>query len=131
MSNELRDMTERIVENNIIMNASLLITDLLRLEIGDVSWDKIENLTITDEEVALKWGYASLEQMQDESADWQEPLEWWFVSEWLFNALRDRSEIVLDSDYGRLWGRGTSGQRIVMDSVIEELAKESIGRNTP
>lgn len=129
MSNELRDMAERIVENNIIMNASNLIADLLRLDpkIGSVSWDEMENLYITDEEVAIEWGYASLEQMQDDGADQQEPLEWWFVTNWLFNALRDRNEVVLDSDYGPLWGRGTSGQRIVMDSVIEELAKESLG----
>lgn len=129
MSNKLRDIAEGIAEHNIIMNASSLVTDLLQLEAetGNVSWDKMENLVITDEEVAIEWGYASLREMQDEGADQQEPLEWWFVSKWLYNALRDRNEVVLDSDYGALWGRGTSGQRIAMDSVIEELAKESLG----
>lgn len=134
MSNdELRDMAERIVEHHVIMNAYLLVTDLLRLEteIGNVSWDNMENLLITDEEVALKRGYASLEKMQDEGADQQEALEWWFVSGWLYWRLRDRGEMVLDSDYGRLWGRGTSGQRIAMDSIMEDLAKKSLGRNTP
>ncbi len=133
MNNELRDMTERIVDNHVIMLATLLVTDHLRLkgEIGNISWDNMENLLVTDEEVAIEEGYTSLDHMRDEGADEQEALEWWFVTPWLYRALRDRREIVLDSDYGHLWGRGTSGQRIAMDAVMEKLAKELIGRNTP
>ncbi len=133
MNDELHDAAKRIVETHIIMNASLLVTDILRLdtEMGHISWEDVQNLYIDTDEDAQEEGYASLREMQDDGADQQEVLEWWFVTEWLFNALREKNEVVLHSDYGRLWGRGASGQAIYMDSIMEELAKELIERNTP
>jgi hypothetical protein len=41
--------------------------------------------------------------MQDAGEDQQEIFEWWFVSSWLYERLRDEGEPVINSDYGYLW----------------------------
>lgn len=50
-----------------------------------------------------------------------EVLEWWLVSDWLADKLRERDEVVVE-DYGCRWrGRTTSGQAVYMDWVIAEI----------
>lgn len=58
-----------------------------------------------------------------ETAD-EEPrviYEFWLVSKSLFEDLRERGEAVVNSDYGHIWGRCTTGQSITVDSVISEI----------
>lgn len=45
-------------------------------------------------------------------------LEWWLVSSWLAERLRDYGEVVIDALDCHWWGRQTSGQAICMDAVI-------------
>jgi len=47
--------------------------------------------------------------------------EYWFVSDYLYRQLKDRGETVLDSAYGYVWGRGTTGQAIKIDGVITSI----------
>jgi len=54
----------------------------------------------------------------------QEIYEWWVVSDWLREKLRDKGQAILENDYGAWWGRRTTGQAIKMDGVIREIAKE-------
>lgn len=50
-----------------------------------------------------------------------EVLEWWLVTPWLAERLREQGEIVIDKLGCRWWGRLTSGQAIYMDGVIQEI----------
>ena len=71
-----------------------------------------------------------IEELEEQSSDLRENnggdnevFEWWVVSSWLRVKLESRGEVILDNDYGTWWGRGTSGQSIELDSVIQDIAK--------
>lgn len=53
-----------------------------------------------------------------------EALEHWIISEYLGRKLEEKGEIVEEYQGLLIWGRGTSGQSIAMDSVIEEIWEE-------
>lgn len=54
----------------------------------------------------------------------REVFEWWLVTEWLFEKLRDKEEVVIDSNYGHIWGRCTTGQAILLDYIITEICND-------
>lgn len=51
----------------------------------------------------------------------QEIYEWWLVSHWLFDKLKEKGEPVLNYANNYWWGRGVSGQAILLDAVISEI----------
>lgn len=52
-------------------------------------------------------------------------LEYWCVSKWLADKLKEFSEPVVTNFFGlAVWGRTTSGQSIKMDDVIREIYQE-------
>ena len=60
----------------------------------------------------------SLQSFNDSS----EVLEWWLVTPYMAELLKEKGEVIL-SDYGCYWwGRTTSGQALYMDGVIQEIA---------
>lgn len=127
MTNAKQRQLEAFVNREIIMLASQLVEDLLQISMhgdkssGGIELDNIENLYITDEATAKNFGYDSLEAMQDAGEDQQEIYEWWFVTKWLYEDLREAGEPVINSDYGYLWGRTCTGQAIYMDGIIEQI----------
>lgn len=55
----------------------------------------------------------------------REALEYWQVSEYLASLLAEKGRLVCNDLAGLcVWGRETSGQRIVMDGVIREIVQE-------
>ena len=56
--------------------------------------------------------------------DNEEVLEWWLVTPWLAERLKEQGEIIIDKLGCRWWGRQTSGQAIYMDGVIQEICGE-------
>ena len=54
----------------------------------------------------------------------QEVYEWWFITEWLYEQLKAHGEPVINCRYGYLWGRGATGQAILLDGVIGEIAED-------
>lgn len=54
----------------------------------------------------------------------QEVYEWWIVSSWLGEKLKDHGEVVLERWGGWIWGRCTSGQAILLDDVISDICCE-------
>lgn len=52
----------------------------------------------------------------------QEAYEWWRVSNWLCGKLRGQGEIVIDNGYGCWWGRGCTGQSMIMDGTLQGIA---------
>ena len=62
----------------------------------------------------------SLQNFDDSS----EVLEWWLVTPYMAELLKEKGEVIL-SDYDCYWwGRTTSGQALYMDGVIQEIAKQ-------
>lgn len=54
----------------------------------------------------------------------QEVFEWWIVTKWLYEKLQAKNEVVLTDGYMHYWGRGTTGQAILLDGIIGEICEE-------
>lgn len=93
-----------IVQHRVLANITVLVLDILASgqEMGGISRD-----STTGSEPPL-----------------EEVHEWWLVDSWLYKKLFDRGHIVCNLGYGYLWGRCDTGQRIAIDPVMQELARE-------
>ena len=59
----------------------------------------------------------------DNIDDLNEVMEWWLVSPFLCDLLKETGEVTI-SEYGcHWWGRQTSGQTVYMDYVIKKIAE--------
>ncbi len=54
----------------------------------------------------------------------QEVFEWWIVTEYLYNKLKERGQVVLEWGNNCYWGRCTSGQAILLDGIITDICKD-------
>jgi len=63
-----------------------------------------------------------IEELEEEQGEVNEPYEWWIVSSWLCDKLKEKGEVVLEDE--NIWGRQTSGQAILLDSVISEICSD-------
>ena len=146
---ETNNHAEAIIRNDVIVNHTALINDLMH----EKGWlEETSNLYLSDETLKERYSieYADfLRELLDESEtldeasltqemeamdklrDWaqdngydvQEPLEWWQVTQWLYNHLRNLGEPVLDVEYGYFWGRTCSGQHILLDGTIQKIVE--------
>lgn len=55
-----------------------------------------------------------------------EVYEWWLVDRWLCDELRAIGEVVLDNGYGRWWGRTATGQGLIMDGTLQQVAARHV-----
>jgi len=62
-----------------------------------------------------------IENLEEEP---QEIFEWWIVSKWLYDKLKQEGEPVIDDGLNQYWGRTGTGQAILLDSVISDIAIE-------
>lgn len=67
-----------------------------------------------------------LEEIKDELNDlecdeYPEVYEYWGVSNWLGEKLRELGEVVIDEYNTTIWGRTTTGQAILLDYVISQV----------
>jgi len=60
----------------------------------------------------------------EEEEDHIEALEHWAVSSWLADELAERGEMVTEFMDFYIWGRTCSGQAIMLDGVIQDIAKK-------
>lgn len=63
-----------------------------------------------------------LRDLVRDNAEESEPYEWWRCSEWLARQLNKVGECVLDNNYGYWWGRGCTGQSMMMDGTLQKVA---------
>lgn len=136
---------ELLVEREVYYCQSSLVDMLFEKEIFD--WSEVEQkgTVPTEDELKEEWEdewdewVANENDIQDDYEDFADYLEnyhyrtireehdifeWWLVSGWLAEHLKDKGEPILDNDYGVWWGRTTTGQAIAGDSVMIELAAE-------
>jgi len=53
----------------------------------------------------------------------REAQEYWIVSDWLGERLKERNEMVINFKGLVIWGRCASSKSIALDSVIQDIAK--------
>ena len=131
----VQDITREFIRPHIFRNQSSLITHLQEQEVESFYYDDIENLYLTDEEI-IKYHLDEIE-LDDDSKEVtidmlddfrydnpQEIFEWYLVSDWFLDRLREINEPIIDNDYGEYWGRCCTGQAIYLDYNMQELAFE-------
>ena len=59
-----------------------------------------------------------------ETGEYPEIYEFWAVSEWLGDKLKEKGEVTFEMLDFMVWGRQTTGQAIKLDEVIQEIAEE-------
>ena len=63
-------------------------------------------------------------EVEDLESEPQEVFEWWAVSSFLFDKLRDLGHVVIDTGSCKVWGRTTTGQAILLDYSITKICAE-------
>ncbi len=89
-----------------------------------------------DADLNVTWGIVEdddecregLQDLVRDNSECAEVFEWWAVSSWLAEYLRENGHVMLDWYGIDVWGRETTGQAIKMDGVIRDFiqAKELI-----
>jgi hypothetical protein len=54
----------------------------------------------------------------------QEVFEWWAVSGYLYDKLKELGHVVVDTGSCKVWGRTTTGQAILLDYVITRICAD-------
>jgi hypothetical protein len=92
--------------------------------IGGTSVDELRRLATA--ELAEHGAHDFCDEFSIEP-DRGEVFEHWIVSSWLANRLEDAGHPIVRDFMGlTIWGRPTTGQSIAMDSVILEIARDSL-----
>ena len=82
----------------------------------------LDNQNLVVEEL-MKHDESLLDSLQNFNAS-SEVLEWWLVTPYMAELLKEKGEVIL-SDYDCYWwGRTTSGQALYMGGVIQEIAEQ-------
>ena len=98
---------------------------------GFASWDAWENLSVAichhcgeivlswddpeDDENAVKCPHCGAEFGEEPDSEMQEIFEYWIVTDWMGEKLREHGEPVFQRWGGDVWGRTCSGQAIACD----------------
>lgn len=108
----LQRKVREFVEREITQNVSQLITFHIETDIDRIM-EFFPNLII---------GY-------DENDEPIDIYEYWIVTKWFADKLKEQNEVIEDNFHGlTIWGRTTTGQAISMDSVIQEIYQK-LGQN--
>lgn len=91
---------QQIVDNMILYEQNHVIEELMKHD--ESIWDELENFN-EDTEI----------------------LEWWLVTPYMAELLKDNGEVILAAYDCFWWGRTTTGQAIYMDWVIQEIAQQT------
>lgn len=102
-------ITQKLVELEVYCCMTYEVEYMLRTQ------HNTKDPLITDDDV---------QNMYDEETDsYAEVFEWWAVSDWFGEKLKEKGEVVIDSIWGKTyWGRCTTGQAICLDGVIFDIA---------
>lgn len=69
--------------------------------------------------------YDTAEEVARVVLEYPEIYEYWAVSSWLADKLKEHGEPVAEFGLTHVWGRGTTGQAIALDYVIEQIVKDT------
>lgn len=91
--------------------------------------EQIEELEENEEQIQiinnrLEEIEEQIEELEQEQEEQQEVYEWWIVTDYLANKLKEHKEPILSNGWNYYWGRCTSGQAILLDNVISDICEE-------
>jgi hypothetical protein len=103
------DKASGIIEREILANQDSLVRHMLESDRGHevgYAWENVSNL------------------FEDEDPDeFKEVCQWFLVSDWLYEKLDTICEPILDTDFGKYWGRTMGGQAIELDGTFQRIVK--------
>lgn len=110
-----------VLSEDVINKIEELEEDLEKTEeqLQEVEEDSQEWYSLQDNIYEIE---EELEELKNSDTEPQEILEWWEITNWLYEKLKENSEPVLSTDFGYYWGRTTTGQVISMDYIINKIA---------
>ena len=93
-------------------------------ESGIAEGEQDHEPTLTDQESdEEEWLTEARDACRDHAQDNPaEPYEWWRVSSWLCDQLHAIGEVTIDNGYGHWWGRTCTGQGLIMDGTLQQIA---------
>lgn len=125
------------LQEHVKVNANILIQDLL--DKASRSWDSSQYPWYED----LFFQYHDQDIIQDENTyqnpdyyppepdpELREPYEFWIVSKYFGEMLQERNELITNYWGFYLWGRETTGQSIILDSIFQDIWKNSYAYKT-
>lgn len=93
------------------------------IDAGLINYEDIENAYYSYNEAKEK-GIINEDISEEEyEVEAKEIYEYWIVTEWFFNKLKQQNEPVIEWENLYIWGRTTTGQAILLDGVIDEIRK--------
>jgi len=129
---ERQEKNGLLVEREVLLLFSYPMQTLLQKEI--LSYDDIENQSLTDEEIKDNYEYdlkgkdeeeinEFIQNVRDRGEDQKEIFEYWCVTEWLYEKLKQLNQPVTQWENLNIWGRTCMGQAIALDNTMTEVRK--------
>jgi predicted nuclease with TOPRIM domain len=108
-SEEIEDKQEQIDELN---------NKIMEVNEDDENFETIiDNLQEQIDDLQNK-----IDELENEQEEPREVYQWFLVSDWLCQKLKEHGEVVIEDE--NIWGRGCCGQAILLDGVISNICEE-------
>lgn len=108
----IKTTVERLINKEVMNEQGHIVQHFLNQVAVDDLGINAENLTNT-------FGYDENGEMYE-----KEVFEWWSVSDWLADKLKEVGSVVLEGDYDSYWGRCETGQGLSLDYDLICVAKK-------
>jgi hypothetical protein len=120
---EFRKWSDLIAEDKEDMSAFL---DWLDTQTKMKRADNLRRIPLDDDDKETLYDYFERNgvEIYDEGS---EIFSWFLVTEWFANQLLEENETVLEWANQHWWGRRTFGQLVIMDGVMQRIAKKLYG----
>lgn len=82
---------------------------------------ELEDQTFVADAIAEATRGAALDD--DDADDEIMVYEWWLITDGFAHAAKQAGEIIVETPFGTIWGRQTTGQRISQDINVQEIFK--------
>lgn len=141
---DVLETTERLINREIYQRVNSFVNhsnffdmygyspyEVLENAFNDSDEAKIEYLTNhLDNVKELKdLDYSQIQELADDNGfepEYKEVFEWWLVTDYLADKLREIEEPVLVVDDFTIWGRTCTGQAIELDGTIQQIARNIV-----
>lgn len=126
LEEEINELEDRVMDLELEMED--LDNDLSEIDDDDEDYQSSLQEKMDDAYQEYKSAKEKIEELKDRMSDLeckesqpQEVYEWWLVTDWLGENLKELGEPILDSEYGTWWGRTCTGQAISIDYTMDAL----------
>lgn len=143
---DVQECAERLLQSDVLACQSSLVDALMRSDFAGFAVDDIVNLfpdaSSWDVDDCRAWfdehgietpeevdGVETYRNLVRDNAEPAEVFEWWLVTDWMAKKLRDAGNVVLENEYGAWWGRTCTGQQLLMDGTLQDVAGRLLDSN--